>query len=106
MQLVWNDVLKKKPWCLDIIKTYFSAMQSMRCGKASTHFFEKASELQNLVLTNKIYQSTRFVRSLQRGNTAALRNLPTLVYVIAEECEIATNEHNNTTVKKLKNDWK
>ena len=53
MQLVWNDVLKEKSWIMDLVKIYFSAMKSMNCGKASTHFFEKASELGNLVLTNK-----------------------------------------------------
>ena len=102
MQLVWSDVLKKKPWVLDTIKTYFSAMQSMRCGKASTHFFEKASELENLILTNKAYQSTRFVRSLQRGNTAALRNLPTLVSIISEEYQEVVLNFNNTKAKELK----
>ena len=102
MQLVWNDVLKKKPWILAMIKIYFSAMQSMSCGKASTHFFEKASELENLVLTNKVYQSTRFVRALQRGNTAALRNLPTIVSLNAEEYEDAVLNCNNTKAKELK----
>ena len=102
MQLVWNDVLKKKPWVLAMIKIYFSAMQSMHCGKASTHFFEKASELENIVLTNKAYQSTRFVRSLQRGNTAALRNLPTIVSIISEEYQDNLDNFNNTKAKELK----
>ena len=77
-------------------------MQSMHCGKASTHFFEKACELENLVLTNKAYQSTRFVRSLQRGNTAALRNLPTLVSIISEEYQDHLENFNNTKAKELK----
>ena len=102
MQLVWNDVLKKKPWILAMIKIYFSAMQSMSCGKASTHFFEKASELENLVLTNKTYQSTRFVHALQRGNTAALINLPTIVSLNAEEYQDAVLNFNNTKAKELK----
>ena len=64
-------------------------MQSMRCGKASTHFFERALELENIVLKNQAFQTTRFVRSLQRGITAALRNLPTIVSLIAEEYQEA-----------------
>ena len=101
MQLVWYDVLKEKKWILDTIKVYFNAMQSMNCGKASTHFMEKALELDNIVLSNQTYQSTRFVRSLQRGITAALRNLPTLVSVIAEDFEYATLNHENTRAKEL-----
>ena len=85
MQLVFNDTLKKKPFILKIINTYFRAMKSMNCGKAATVFKEAASELENMVLTNKTYQTTRFVRSLQRGNTTALRNLPTLVNVVAKD---------------------
>ena len=80
IQLTWHDVLNKKPYIWDTIKIYFSAMQSMRCGKASTHFYEKARKY-----CIKNYQSTRFVRALQRGITAALRNLPTLVSIIAED---------------------
>ena len=59
-------------------------MQSMNVGKSSTHFFEKAAELKNTVLTNKKLQTTRFVRALLRGITAALRNLPTMIAVIDE----------------------
>ena len=103
MQLTWHDVLNKKPYILDIIKIYFSAMQSMRCGKASTHFYEKAKELGNIVLTNKNYQSTRFVPALQRGITAALRNLPTLVSIIAEDYKEAALTFNNTEANFLKN---
>ena len=102
MQLIWHDVLKQKPWCLNIIKIYFSAMQSMNCGKASTHFYEKAKELENIVLSNKTYQSTRSVRSLQRGITAALRNLPTLISITSEEYNEAALTFNNTRAKELK----
>ena len=77
-------------------------MQSMRCGKASTHFYKKAKELGNIVLTNKNYQSTRFVRALQRGITAALRNLPTLVSIIAEDYKEAALTFNNTEAIFLK----
>ena len=102
MQLVWHDVLKEKSWIMDLIKIYFSAMKSMNCGKSSTHFFEKASELDNLVLSNQTYQTTRFVRSLQRGITAYLRNLPTLVSVIGEDYNDAALNSNNTRAKELK----
>ena len=102
MQLIWSDVLKKKPWILNIIKTYFTAMQSMLCGKSSTHFMEKATELENITLKNQKYQSTRFVRSLQRGNTAALRNLPTIVSIIAEDYKEAALNGQNTHAKELK----
>ena len=52
---------------------FFSTMQDQNRGKAATKFQELASELNNIVLANKKYQSTRFVRSLLRGLTAALR---------------------------------
>ena len=65
-------------------------------------FFEKALELQNIVLKNQSFQTTRFVRSLQRGNTAALRNLPTIVTILAEEYEEEVLKFNNTRAKELK----
>ena len=77
-------------------------MKSMNLGKASTHFYEKARDLENIVLTNKVYQSTRFVRSLLRGLTAALRNLPTIVSIISEDYQEATVTSNNTKAKELK----
>ena len=101
MQLAWHDVLNKIPYCLETIKIYFSAMKSLNVGKASTHFYEKAQELENIVLTNKTYQSTRFVRSLQRGITAALRNLPTIIALIGEEHKEAVLEFSNTEAKVL-----
>ena len=59
-------------------------MQSMNVGKSSSLFYEKADELENCVLSNKTFQTTRFVRALLRGITAALRNLPTHIAVISE----------------------
>ena len=41
--------------------------------------------MNNIVLANKKYQSTRFVRSLLRGLTAALRNMPTIFTGYAKE---------------------
>ena len=104
--LVWGDVLKKLPWIMKIINHYFSVMQSMHCGKSATIFKEKAEELGHKVLTNKKYQTTRFVRSLQRVITTALRNLPTIVAVIAEEYNGAASKNsptfNNTRAVELK----
>ena len=101
MQLVWSDVIKKKQWILDIIDTYFSAMQNQNMGKASTVFHERAAELNNIVLANQTYQTTRFVRALQRGLTAALRNLPTLVSVLALEYHDAAIRFKNTRAKEI-----
>ena len=77
-------------------------MKNNNCGKASTNFMERAAELENLVLTNKTYQSTRFVRALQRGNSTALRNLPTLVSVVSEEYNDAVKSYNATRMSELK----
>ena len=87
MQLVWSDVLKKKLWILDIIDTYFSAMQNQNVGKSSTRFQEIAAELNNIVVANQTYQTTCFVRSLLREHSymtsdvfwAFLTYLPTLI---------------------------
>ena len=85
LQLIWGDTLKKNPWIFNTIKQYFATMKSMNIGKSATQFFETAAELDNIVLSNKTYQETRFVRSLLRGITAALRNLPTSIAVVAKE---------------------
>ena len=101
MQLVWNDVLRKKQWILDIVDTYFSAMSNQNAGKSSTQFQEIAAELNNVVLANQTYQATRFVRSLLRGLTAALRNLPTLHRVLYLEFVDADSKFKNTRCKEL-----
>ena len=85
-----------------MIKVYFDAMKSMNIGKSSSEFFEKADELGNNVLSNKTLQTTRFVRALLRGITAALRNLPTLIAVISESYNEAALNNENTTAKELK----
>ena len=76
-------------------------MQSMNVGKSASYFTEKAEELDNCVLTNKTLQTTRFVRALLRGITAALRNLPTLIAVIGKEYNEATINHENTKAAQL-----
>ena len=50
----------------------------------------------------KNYQETRFVRSLLRGITAALRNLPTSIAVVAKEYNQAHENHENDKTKLLK----
>ena len=85
MELVFGDILKKNPLILKTLDIFFSPMQDQNRGKAATKFQELASELNNIVLANKKYQSTRFVRSLLRGLTAALRNMPTIFTGYAKE---------------------
>ena len=101
MQLVWSDVLKKHEWVMELMDVYFKAMSDRNTGKSSTHFQERAEELGYIVLTNKSYQKTRFVRALLRGLTAAMRNLPTLVSLLAEEFQDAALRYNNTQAKIL-----
>ena len=84
-----------------MLKVYFSSMQSMNIGKSATQFFEKAEELNTNVLSNKTLQTTRFVRALLRGITAALRNLPTIIAVIGEDYEQAVLNSDNTKAKEL-----
>ena len=74
-------------------------MKSMNIGKSATQFFETAAELDNIVLSNKTYQETRFVRSLLRGITAALRNLPTSIAVVTKEYNQAHENHENDKTK-------
>ena len=105
MELVWSDALKKNKWVIDIFNVFFSEMKNQNIGKASTKFYEVADELNNIVLANKVYQSTRFARALLRGLTAALRNLPTLFNVLAKEHQevgnITSQKFNNTRAKEL-----
>ena len=101
MQLVFSDVLKNKQHIWDTIDIYFSAMQHQNVGKAGTQFHERAAELNNVVLANQKYQSTRFVRALMRGLTAGLRNLPTLVSVLYSEFYDAAVNFKNTRGKEL-----
>ena len=101
MQLVWSDLLKDNDWILKLTNIYFDAMAERNTGKASTHFQERAEELGHIVLTNKSYQKTRFVRALLRGLTAALRNLPTLVAILAAEFNDASLRFSNTQGKVI-----
>ena len=86
----------KSDWILKLTNIYFDAMGERNTGKASTHFQERADELGYIVLKNKSYQKTRFVRALLRGLTAALRNLPTIVSLLAEELKDAALRFSNT----------
>ena len=53
------------------------------------------------MVANQTYQTTRFVRSLLRGLTAALRNLPTLHRVLYLEYVDADKNFNRTRMKEL-----
>ena len=101
MQLVWADVLKNNEWITSLMDIYFDAMGDRNTGKASTHFQERAEELGHIVLTNKSYQKTRFVRALLRGLTAAMRNLTTIVSILAAEYDDAALRYNNTRGKEM-----
>ncbi|CAL4140007.1 unnamed protein product, partial [Meganyctiphanes norvegica] len=101
MQLVFSDTMNENPIILNAMNILFEAMSEFNTGKSSTHFEERARELEHLVLMNKRYQATRFVRTFVRGATAGLRNLPTLYHLIAEEYEASVESCNNTKAKKL-----
>jgi hypothetical protein len=55
-----------------------------------------------LVLRNKSYQATRFVRSFVKGGTAGLRNLPTIAHIWEEEYEAAVLDCNNITAVNIR----
>ena len=76
-------------------------MKEHKLGKVGTHFLNRARELGYLVLTNKQHQTTRFVRALLRGLTAALRNLPTLEIILNEEIRNMELAGKNYKVNKL-----
>ena len=76
-------------------------MKDFSLGKSSTVFQNRARELGNLVLTNKKYQETRFVRSLIRGLRSGLQNLPTIIAIRSQEFENAALEGRNADGKVL-----
>ena len=101
MQLTWSDLIKKHPEIMKTVDCYFNIMKLHKLGKVGTHFMNRAKELGYLVLTNKQHQTTRFVRALLRGLTAALRNLPTLEIVLNEEIRDMELAGKNDKVNKL-----
>ena len=101
LQIIWHRSLKQNPEILDLIKIYFNAMQEWNLGKASTIFLNRAKELGNIVLTNKNYQTTRFVRSLIRGLRAAMQNLPTIIAILANDYEEAALDGRNTDALEI-----
>ena len=100
MQLTWADLIKKHSKIMKVANCYFDIMKEHKLGKVGTHFMNRAKELGYLVLTNKQYQTTRFVRALLRGLTAALRNLPTLEIVLNEEIREMELANKNDKVNK------
>ena len=101
MQLTWADLIKKHAKIMKVANCYFDIMKEHKLGKVGTHFMNRARELGYLVLTNKQHQTTRFVRALLRGLTAALRNLPTLEVVLNEEIRSMEIAGKNDKVNKL-----
>ena len=101
MQLTWADLIKKHPEIIKTADCFFNVMKENRLGKVGTHFMNRANELGYLVLTNKTHQTTRFVRALMRGLTAALRNLPTLDVVLSEEIRAMEMAGQNDKVNKM-----
>ena len=101
LQIIWNNSLKEHNVVQDLITLMFGAMDDYRTGQSCTIFRDKAEVLGNLVLSNKKNQTTRFVRSLQRGLQAYLRNLPTLIHLFAEKYEEAAKENRNTDAKEV-----
>ena len=89
MQCVWKDVITEHPEVMGTAEALFQVISSHRLGKAGTHFEKRAKELGYLVVTNKKNQTTRFVRALVRGMSAALRNYPTLGVVQNEAIQDA-----------------
>ena len=101
MQLTWADLIKQHPEIMRVADCYFNVMKVHKLGKVGTHFLNRAEELGYLVLTNKQHQTTRFVRALLRGLTAALRNLPTLEIVVKEEIREMELAGKNDKVNRL-----
>ena len=101
LQIVWKKALAQHPMVEDLINSMFAIMDDFRVGKASTMFREKAVELGYLILSNKKKQETRFVAALMTGTKAYLRNLPTLVVVLAEKYEQAALDGRNTEAREL-----
>ena len=62
---------------------------------------ERANELGHVVLQNKQYQRTWFVRALLRAGTAGLRNLPTIHHIINEDYEVCVKTCKNTQGAEL-----
>lgn len=99
LQIIWNRALKKNPKALAVVKVFFDAMSDFSLGKSVAVLHDKAREMQTLILSSKSFQETRFVRSLLRGLSSGLRNLPTMAMIFEEEYELAVTELRNTDAK-------
>ena len=102
LQIIWNDVLKEDKSVLKMIDIYFKAMGNWRLGKQSIIFENRAKMLGNLVLKNKHYLTTRFVRSLMLGLRTAAQNLPTIIQIVATDYDEAALDGRNADAKKMK----
>jgi hypothetical protein len=101
LQIIWNNSLARHPVVEELITLMFGVMDDYRVGQAGAVFRARAAELGHLVLTNKKRQTTRFVRSLVRGMQAFLRNLPTLIIIMAGKYESAARERRNTEAREV-----
>ena len=101
MQITFGEMMSEHPEVLKFLKLLFEAMKIYHVGKSATLFAERADELGNSVVTNKIYQSTRFVFALVRGANGGLRNLPTIVTLIEDDLKAALIGKDNTEAKRL-----
>ena len=101
LQIIWKNSLAQHPVVADMIDFIFNVMDDYRTGQAGSLFRTRAAELGHLVLTNKKRQTSRFVRSLQRALQAYLRNLPTLIIIMARRYEEAIREGKNKEAREV-----
>ena len=71
----------------------------IQVGKGSLVFLEAAAELDNVVLTNKSYQTTRFVMATLRGMSTYMTNLPTLYAIHSQTLQECLKISDNTGAK-------
>ena len=105
LQSSWSKVVKpgknQDKLVKKVLEVYESPMKDFNTGKIWQVFRDVGEDAGFLILTNKTYQSTRFVRALLRCLETALRNLPTFVLMYEEMQNDALEDDDNTTAKKF-----
>ena len=99
MQLAYADVFRKNSDIGKLIENAFTIMSDYKTGKGGTIFFQAASEMNHLVLTNKSNQETRFVMSTLRGLSTYMINLPTLHGIHVSVFQQCNEDYDNTGAK-------
>ena len=100
MQLAYADVFRNKGNVVEkLIKNAFTTMSDFKTGKGGTVFLQAASEMNNVVQTNKSNQETRFVMSTLRGLSMYMINLPTLHGIHASTFHDCNEDRDNTGAK-------